>query len=299
MRWPAILILLFRSHDPVLAQESLSGAIDYPQLGISFTVPADWTANENEGMVYLGSEKVPGLILMTIHELRTMDELKASLDAGFSEDGIKLFPRGTAVVLRPDVATMDYDGKIEGEEAAGLGIGMLNPHGNGVSIVALSLNRTDHGPARSAVMALMESVRFRKVEYTGPSTEHWRRHLTNTRLTRIESYSSPGATEGTIGGGYSSEVRIDLCAEGFTLNGSSLVSAGGADVAGSSGGSTSSEGRWDVVAAPNGSPLLQLDHTNGARSEFKLDEDEGKVYLNGERWYRTWEGEHAPDCGSK
>ncbi len=287
--------LLFRS----AAQTPLEGPIDYPQLGISFTVPAGWVANESEGLIYLGSEKAAGLILMSIHELRTMEELEASLGEGFSEDGIELFAIGKAEVLRPDVATMEYNGKIEDGSAGGLGIAMLNPHGNGISIVALSLEKTDLGPVRSAAMALMESVRFRKVEYTGPSAEHWRRHLTNTRLTRIEGYSSPGATEGTIGGGYSSEVRIDLCAEGFTLNGNSLVSAGGADVSGSSGGRTSSEGKWDVVAAPNGSPLLQLDHANGERSEFKLDEDRGKVYLNGERWYRTWEGEHAPDCGSR
>ena len=296
MRWPAIVILLFLFRNTAVAQEPLTGPIDYPQLGISFTVPPDWTANESEGMVYLGSDKVPGLILMTIHELRTMEELKSSLDAGFSEDGIELFPRGTAAELRPDVASMDYDGKIEGEPAAGLGIGMVNPHGNGVSIVALSVEKSDPAPVRSAAMQLMESVRFRKVEYTGPSIEHWKRHLTNTRLTRIESYSSPGATEGTIGGGYSSEVRIDICAEGFTFNGSSLVSAGGGGVSGSSGGRTSSEGKWEVIAAPNGSPLLQLDHTNGERSEFKLDEQDGKVYLNGERWFRTVTGDHAPDC---
>ena len=296
MRWTAIIMLLIWANLRSMAQEPLTGPIDYPQLGISFTVPGDWMANESEGMIYFGSEKVAGLILMSIHELRSMNELKTSLDAGFYGDGIELLPSGEAKILGDEVITRELAGKIEGEAAEGCGIGMLNPHGNGLSIVALSLEKSDPAPVRSAAMALMESVRFRKVEYTGPSIEHWRRHLTNTRLTRIESHASPGATEGTIGGGYSSEVRIDLCAEGFTLNGSSLVSAGSSEISGNSGGSTSSAGKWDVVAAPNGSPLLQLDHTNGERSEFRLDEQDGKVYLNGERWFRTVTGDHAPDC---
>ena len=77
------------------------------------------------------------------------------------------------------------------------------------------------------------------------------------------------------------------------------MNAANAEITGSSGGTIDVQGKWDVVASANGSPLLQLDQQDGQRSEFKLDEQEGKVYLNGERWFRTVTGDHAPDCGSK
>lgn len=296
MRLLLAIFLLLSGSSGSIAQQPLQGPIHYPQLGISFTVPEGWQAHEDAGLVYMGSEVTPGLILMSIHELRTMDELKASLDAGFSEDGIELFPSGTAQVLRADVASMEYAGKIENEPARGLGIGMLNPHGNGVSIVAMALEKVHSDQLGAAAMKLMESIAFQKIEYTGPSIEHWERHLTNTRLTRIETYASPPAADGAAGGGYSSRQQIDLCDGRFTFSGNSEVQVDALGGTGMSNDAKESEGIWNVHAGPDGRPLLQLDHQNGARSEFTLDEEEGKVYLNGERWFRTWEGDHAPDC---
>nr|MDQ3101954.1 hypothetical protein [Bacteroidota bacterium] len=277
------------------AQEGLHGTIEYPKLGISFTVPDGWQAHESEGLVYFGSESVPGLILMRIHELKTMDELRASLDAGFSEDGIELFSTGAAGAIGEHLASIEYNGKIENESAKGLGFGMLDPNGNGVSIIALALEKFYSEKLRSAATSLMESVTFKKVEYDGPSVEHWKRHLTNSRLTRIENYSSPPAIEGG-GGGYGRRQQIDLCADGFTMMVFAEVAATAGTVSGNSSGSEKITGKWGIAEGLSGRPVIHLDHSNGARSEFQLDEQEGKVFLNGERWFRTVTEEHSPEC---
>ena len=289
---PLLMILAI----DVTAQGPLTGEIVYKQLGVTFTVPDGWVAQEGDGVIFMGNEKVPGLILMSVHESADMADMKMNLQAGFSEDGMELFANGAAKELRADAAQMEYTGKIEEQAAKGLGLALLNPYGNGVAIIALSLENVWSTDLSGAAMKLMESVRFNKVKYEGPSIEHWKKHLTNVRLTRIESYSSPAASDAGAGGGYSSKQQIDLCGDRFHMTGSSSVSVDAPGTSGHSGGTLDAEGTWSVLEDRSGRPVLVLSHSDGNRTEYDLEEQEGKVYLDGSRWFRTWEGDHAPDC---
>lgn len=291
-----IVVLYAMCSAGAIAQTSLTGEVDYPQLGIGFTIPDGWQAQEGDGLVYMGSETVPGLIVMIMHESRDMAAMKHALAEGFSEDGIELFPQGEARELRSDMAVIDHTGQIEGQPAKGIAFATLNPYGNGVAVIAIGLEDSWSDRLVHAAESTINSIEFRKVEHTGPSVETWKRNLMNTRLTKIESYSSPSAIEGGVGGGYSSKQQIDLCDGWFTMSGSGSVSAGSDVVSGHSSGSSAGNGTWDVVEGIDGRPVLRLDHHDGRRSEFLLGEEEGKTYLNGERWFRTWEGENAPAC---
>jgi hypothetical protein len=289
---PLLLILAI----DVIAQEPLTGEIVYEHLGVTLTVPEGWVAQEGDGVIFMGNEKVSGLILMTVHESHDMEQMKVNLQAGFSEDGMELFANGTPKELRAGAASMEYTGQIEGKPAKGIGMALLNPYGNGVAIVALALEEVWDPALPGAAMKLMESIRFNKVEYEGPSVDQWKKHLTNVRLTRIESYSSPAAGDAGAGGGYSSRQQIDLCGDKFHITGNSSVYVDGGGNSGHSGGNLSSDGTWSVLESPNGKPVLQLSHSNGERTEYELDMQDSKMYMNGQRWFRTWEGDHAPDC---
>ncbi len=285
MRYLLLLFLMLATTLGLQAQQPMQGGIDYPELGISFTVPAGWTANEGDGLVFFGSETVPGLILMSIHDLTTMEEAKRSLESGFSEDGIELFPIDSMEMLKDSVALLEYGGQVEGQPAKGMGLAVLNPYGDGVTIVALGLEKTFSPRLREAAMALLGSLAFREVAPSGPTVAKWQEHLTNVRLTRFQNAPSP-PVDGTAQKAHAIEQRIDLCDDGFTY-----YSRSEAEPAASQ-----SKGEWEVIAGAKGQPTLHLMHVTGQHSEFLLVEQEGRTYLDGQRWLRTWEGEHAPEC---
>jgi hypothetical protein len=274
-------------------QGVLEGGVDYPQLGISFTVPEGWQANEGDGMIFIGSKTTAGLILMSVHEFGDLEDMRLSVGSGFSEDGMELFAAGEIRMVKNDVVVVDYTGKIEDQPARGLGAARLNPLGNSVSVIALALERTWSDALPAAAMELMESITFRPVPRTGPTPEQWKRHLMNVRLTRIEDQPEPPAEEGTITNKPPATLRqqIDLCNGRFNQ----ISTRSNDEQAGNAGGQTRSRGTWDVMEGSRGT-ILRLDHEDGRRSEYELDEQEGRTYLNGRRWFRTWEGEHAPEC---
>jgi hypothetical protein len=271
---------------PLQAQPPMRGEVDYPGLGISFRVPEGWEAQEGDGVIFFGSPTVKGLILMSIQELANEADLARSLEAGFSEDGITLFAEGEARIVRKGMARISYAGKVENEAAKGLGIALLNPHGDGLSLVALALEKVYGPQLEQALDSLAGSIVFRSVPPAeGPGIEHWTKHLTQVRLTRIMPVP-PDSTNGSARA-EPEWMRIDLCAGWFSI----ARSGQAVDP-----GKTPQEGSWQVLAGPRGKVILRLDHANGHRSEYHLDEQQGKIYLNGQRWFRTLSGEHSPDC---
>lgn len=286
-----LLIALFLCACPLLAQEGLTGTIDYPQLGITVTLPEGWVANEGDGSIFIGSQTTPGLILLSVHEFGGAEDLIKSVGSGFSEDGMELFPADVPRLVKEDLAVVEYAGQIEGQPAKGSGAARFNPYGNSVAIIAVGLEKTWDPELPATALRIAEGLEFRLPPRTGPSAEQWERHLTNVRLTRMENRPTP-PDQDTVTINITSIKRIDLCGDGrFTLSGTTdMVTHDDRSL------NEISRGQWDVLEDPRGSVLLRLDHGDGRRSEYELEEQDGRTYLDGKRWFRTWDGEQAPDC---
>jgi len=125
--------------------------------------------------------------------------------------------------------------------------------------------------------------------------KEWKNLLSNTRLTYMDSYSSG---YGSNYGGYSVERKIELCSRGFfTYNGTSNFSVDAPAASGYSYGNNAGDGSWSVIDNGNGSAILQLNFNDGSAAQYNLGYQNGKTYLNGERWFRTTAadgGEYAP-----
>ncbi|MEO0340546.1 MAG: hypothetical protein AAF242_15215, partial [Bacteroidota bacterium] len=55
-------------------------------------------------------------------------------------------------------------------------------------------------------------------------------------------------------------------------------------------------GEWKVVGNFQGQAVLQLNFYSGEVYEYTLSMDDKKTLLNGKRYFRTWNGENAPNC---
>jgi hypothetical protein len=273
-----------------------SGSVDYPALGLSFTIPSGWVGQETEGGFAIGHNSIPGIILMLPHETRTVEQLSQEAQQGIQDaNGTALTLQGSIQNLGANTIKGHYTGTLEWQPVKALGIGMVNPNGTGVTILALSTPDKYGNDLEKAASQLHTSVVFKKVDH-GPILKQWEQQLANTRLTYMDSYNSPSYTDGGISGGYSSKTKIELCAAGyFNFNSRSNMSLGGDGVSGYSHGKDQGNGTWRIDTR-SGQPHLILEFYNGDVSEYSLAYDDDKLMLNGRRFFRTTAGEYAPDC---
>lgn len=157
------------------------------------------------------------------------------------------------------------------------------------------------GTHKQLAVQLANSIHFYKPE-TPSVVEEWKQTLQNSRLTYMDSYSSNSGSYGgySTGGGYSSEIQIHLCGQGyFKYKSSSSTSIDTGGAFGSSSDSGRGNGTWEVVANAQGSATLRLNFNNGEVYEYTLDYQDKKTLLNGKRYFRTYGtagADDGPEC---
>jgi hypothetical protein len=118
-----------------------------------------------------------------------------------------------------------------------------------------------------------------------PLAQQWLEHLRGKKVSFLESYSS-GAS-----GGYAMRRDFYLCSDGrFSFRENSSVSIYVPGASAGSGGRSSGEGRWRVLAQGEHA-VLELAWSDGAVAVRRLEYAEGRTYIDGERWYVTEEND--------
>jgi len=286
----------------VYAQES--GKVDYPQIGLSFQVPEGWVGQEGDGVYFIAHNSIPGMVIIIPHSKpMSTEEMITESSAGlqFSE-GTIFNPVGDLSKLNKNSMGGEFEGNYDYNPAKAFIIGMANPKGNGVTIVSVTSSEAYKSSIYKALaMDVQSSVVFSVVEATNSTNESvasgtlkdWNYQLGDTKLTYMESYYSGGEN----GGGYNMTEEIHLCKAGYFLyHDQNFVAVGGSNVSGYSGGNSQGHGSWQIIDRA-GSFVLMLSFNEGSVKEYNLEwGEESKLYLNGYRYYRTWEGDYAPDC---
>ncbi len=273
---------------PVLQAQPL----EYPTLGLAFEVLDGWVGQETDGGYMMGHQTIPGMILLTPHQASSLDELRAEAQAGLHDE------QGTQLQLVDAVQDFgkrgvraDMQGWVEGTPAKAHVIGLMSPHGGGLTIMALVAEAEFSAAYRSYAETVAQSVVFSKPEIP-PVVDEWTATLLNYRLTYLDSYSSNTAG----GGGYSQEETIDLC-NGYFLYNNTDVNAFGQYAGMNS--QQRGNGAWEVISNGADGAVLVLRFRDGSEKSYDLGWEDGKTYLNGYRYFRTGMNDiadHRPNC---
>ncbi len=303
MRNPAVIVILALIVGSLTTPKSFAQSenqVDYPQIGLSFKTPAGWVGQESNGVYVMGHNSIAGIIFIIPHTTPlTVSQMLAE-----STNGIE-FAAGTAFSPVGNLTTFDansmggpFSGTYEYNPAKAYIIGMANPKGNGITIIALtSSDAYNNETYKDLAFKVKSSVVFSEVKASSTpasgTLEDWNYQLAGTKLTFMESYYSGG----DVGGGYNMKEEIHLCKAGYFLYyDRNLVSAGSDSSSIYSGGSSEGHGNWKITKSAN-TFVLTLLFSDTSNKEFELSWGEDyKLFLNGYRFYRTWEGDYAPNC---
>ncbi len=284
------------------ASAQATGEVNFETLGIRFTIPNGWVGQEVNGGYIVGSNTEPGFAFLTLHQYSTLAQLTQQAQQGITEqNGTNLNLSGEIENLNERSIGAEYNGTLEGQSVKAYVVGLVNPLGNGVTIMAATTPDQYSDTHKQLALQLANSTQFSQPE-TPSVVEEWKQTLQNSRLTYMDSYQSNSGSYGgySTGGGYSSETQIHLCGQGFfkyKSSSSMSIDTGGA-FGGSSGGGQGS-GTWEVVGNTQGGATLRLNFHNGEVYEYALEYQDKKTFLNGNRYFRTYGTagvDDGPEC---
>lgn len=285
------------------AQSAIPGEISEPSLGLKFNPPKGWKAQKMQAGYLLGHDTMKGFMMVLPHQYSTLDQLRAAAREGMHDNqGTALKLAGTPVAFGKEGIAAEFSGLVEGKAAKAYAVGMLSGFGGGATVLIAVEEQSYSAEYQKTAQTLAKSMKFSKPQK--PSiVEEWRQTLNGARLTYMWRYYSGSADGSYVGGG--EEVKIDLCQKGYFryMGSSDLAADGGSgygyNAGGYSGGNNQGSGQWEVDA--NGQqPILRLKFHNGRVYEYALSYEDGKTFLDGKRYFRTYAGdpieEHRPQC---
>lgn len=83
--------------------------------GYSFNVPEGWVHQEAEGQILMGSHTIAGIISVSPHQAKSMQELQELVLQGLQEEGIYLMPDGAIQQQAQNRISGYYRGSVQGE----------------------------------------------------------------------------------------------------------------------------------------------------------------------------------------
>lgn len=291
---------------PTFAEAQLSGTVDYKPLGISFTIPQGWIGTENEFGLILGHNTKAGFVLLMANEAGSMADIKAAANENLDEgNGTLLRPKGQIENISNNCIGRTYEGTMEWQAVNSYVAGLYNPHGMSVTIIALTSTAMYDDSYKKLALQIANSVNFYRAEVPQAVLD-WRQKLPGRKLTAMDSSTSSSSStvydaegnattynEGTY---QSSKTSFSLCSSGYfyyySSNSASFDTASASSMAQ---GSSNGDGKWQVISDAWGQALLVLRFNDGKVWEYKLSSEDGKTYLNGNRYYKT-SGDMGPDC---
>ncbi len=270
---------------PTFSQKT--GTVDYPYLGIKFTIPSNWKGQETEEAFLIASDTKPGLIVLIPHEAKSIAELEQAAKEGIAEEGTLLNLSSSLEKFGAEGVGGEFSGYMDGTQAKAYIIGVVNPFGYGVSVVAVTDVANYSAEYRKWAEQVASSLQFRRPKEP-EKTKEWKDWIRGAKLVYMKSDYSSGASYNGYStySSYSSRREILLCPNNqfsyYSSSQSSFDTGGGF---GSTSGNNDGRGTWKVSWDANGNSTLELSFSNGDKSSYELEYKDSKTLLNGSRYF--------------
>ena len=239
--------------------------------GYNFTVPEGWVHQMADGQILMGSHTIAGILSVSPHQARSMQELQGLISQGLQEEGIYLAPEGAFRQPSQNMVSGYYKGSVQGEQARAYLIGVLSPHGGGLYILALSTPDKLGQEIMAAADFLASSTRF------------------SERKTGDADLVKHFAGEWAWTNGYRTEWMTFFPDGSYSDQGEASYSGnmtdGSGNVTGNWGvaGENSSRGRWNVQGTID-SGVITVISTDGTPTRYEYN-----VFVErGEKYYREY-----------
>ena len=322
MRATTIAILLLCS--TYATAQSLTGVQEQP--GYTFTIPEGWVGQRSGDGYVLVHEAVTGMLMVVPGDYADLAAMRSDLASPTEGEGTSMKTTEGPIEMGTNTLGVTQEGTMDGTEVRAVAIATWNASGGrtvnvaGLAPVAVfsedllramqlvhsSITYTGTAPVAAPAAQQRRPVQEQTAPppAAGPIDQEWHERLSGFRLYYSESSSTPvgSGASGGVYGGYSATRMIHLCTEGYFKVESSSEHALGADDALSSVGSSSSSGNgtWSAIKLPDGRSILRLVYNDGGVREYRLEFEDGRTYLDGQRWSRTslaTDGpKYAADC---
>lgn len=264
--------------------------------GAEFIVPDGWQYQRTEYGYVLGSNTIPGIIIIMGNPYSTLEEIRQSAYQGIQEEG------GTMLSLAGELKPFGtngvsgfFQGTMNWEQAKAYTIGLAsNQGGKGVTIMIATTPSMFSDTHVTELNKLANSFHFFKPEIP-PEVKEWEKWFKTPGGCRLKYLSSSGSSTYGNYTGSSSEATIDLCPSGsFSFSSNSDVSYSGDAGSAYSGSNDSGNGTWEVGYNGN-HPVLTLHFTDGREREYELTYVNQETRLNGTRYFALFNNE-GPQC---
>jgi hypothetical protein len=263
-----------KTRSAISSKVSTSGfgdRIKVDSMGLSFATPSDWIAkkDQNTGNYLMGSNSIPGFILILPHSYNSLQELIDNSAQGFTDEGVQLFPSGQIETLSNNSVGAEFSGTFKGVQAKAYVVGIVSPNGGGLLGLCLTTADKFSNRHRESAIELVKSVKF----YT-PKTD--------TALMQVLSgkyYSYVGSTER----------QLALCPNGvFYDSQESSYSGNFSNQYGNTGswgaaGADNGSGKWRAVGTRQAGTII-FTYNNGTEVEKQYQAERDAFYLDGVKY---------------
>ncbi len=156
----ALSFTLLLSNNVFAAQ---SRQVNYPYMGIKFTVPTNWSGQEQKNNYLIQSKNKSGFILLFENNAKNMKQLKYDADKGLFTKNIQLTRSGPfdkPATKEKQRLGAEFHGYVNGMPAKAYIIGLINPFGTGITIIAAATTNNYSTDYKKIATQIASSVIF-------------------------------------------------------------------------------------------------------------------------------------------
>lgn len=266
-------------------------SLDFPEYGVRLKLPSSWDATEQAESLVLISQLFQAYIFIIPTNSRSSDSWKREVLSGASDEGIyNIVTHNEAI--ENGIFYLELQGYLQAERIEIIAYCKPRESNTSVSAFALYPVGTQSREVKTDLEGIMNSIVYYTPELPPEpkvvQNADWYSLLVNHRLTYLNSYSSNSFGSAS---GSSTEYQFDLCDTYFNYSGNSSLSIDTEGAYGYQNSDQNGSGTWEVKGN-----TLYLNYYDGKQETYSLKLKSKKLFLNGNRYFRTNSGEYAPNC---